>query len=88
MDASTPVKEIFAAHDAAKPDRDYYNENLEAIRKLLVEGHRIPLKAVDLDGIWDICNAFVSEGVTSFRVHDYSPGYTTLMALSDGQELN
>src|SRR5205814_1865022 len=79
---------IFRAFAAAKPDKDYYAQNVQSIEDRLVKTHGIPLKAADLNRIRFIFNAFFTAGVTSFSMSDYSPGYTALMTLTDGRGFN
>ena len=62
LDSKSTTKEIFAAYAKIEPSEKLYNDNLNAIRDVLVSKHGFPLMAKDLEGIKYVYDAFRNFG--------------------------
>ena len=91
------ASELFNAYTSIRPDRDYYKQNIQAIRDLLVTTHKFGLRPADLEGpssIEYVYAIFVEAGpyldyTTGGRgVGGNNPTYADLMEIDDGTGTN
>jgi len=63
LSSSSTVQEIFRAYNrVATGDEAAFNENMKAVRDLLVEKHKFPLSSSDLEGIEYVYRSFYYYG--------------------------
>ncbi len=93
LSEKSTAAELFDAYSRVRPDPDLYQQNLKAMKDLLVKTHKFGLKPADLDGTFSIgyvYSVFVDAGPSL----DYSTGgrgaggnnptYADLMVIDDG----
>jgi hypothetical protein len=86
--ADSSVQAIFQAFARTTADSNLANERINDILQRLKSGHHFPLSAADEEGIKAIYRTFAREGVLNFSASFMSPGYATLMTLTDGARKN
>ena len=62
LDSKSTAREIFAAYAKVEPSEKLYNDNLDAIRDVLVSKHGFPLLTKDLEGIKYVYDSFRAFG--------------------------
>jgi len=93
LSEKSTASQMFNAYSLVPPDPDLYQQNLKAMKDLLVKTHKFGLKPADLDGTFSIgyvYSTFVDAGPSL----DYSTGgrgagannptYADLMVIDDG----
>jgi hypothetical protein len=97
LDSKSTAENIFSAFSKVeRSDETAYNENLQAIRDLLVKKHGFPLSPDDLAGIKKIYNTFYNFGPDlnytssgqSFGAYGYFITYADLMMETDEEGVN
>jgi hypothetical protein len=88
LTAESPVRALFQAYAALPADRTIAEEHLKDIIGRLKTGHRFALSAEDEGRIRMMYLEFLREGVITFNSSFRSPGYATLMTLTDGAGKN
>jgi len=83
LPADSSVQTIFQAFARVPADRTLAEERLNEILNRLKTRHRFALTADDERGIRSLYMTFVREGVLNFSSSFLSPGYMTLMTLTD-----
>jgi hypothetical protein len=78
-----PVRTIFQAYSAVPADRALAEEHLKDILNRLKTGHHFALSVEDEGRIRLMYMEFLREGVITFNSSFRSPGYATLMTLTD-----
>jgi hypothetical protein len=86
--ADTAVRTLFEAYAAAPADRTLAEEHLKEIMERLKTRHHFGLTSDDESRIRTIYLTFLREGVISFSSSFMSPGYATLMTMTDGTGKN
>jgi hypothetical protein len=81
--ADAPVRTIFQAYSAVPADRALAEEHLKDIFNRLKTVHHFALSAEDESRIRLMYMEFLREGVITFNSSFRSPGYATLMTLTD-----
>jgi hypothetical protein len=81
--ANSSVAAIFEAAARVQPDAKLVDERVADILARLKTGHHFPLTADDERRIKSLYLTFVREGVVNFRSSFMSPGYSTLMNMTD-----
>jgi hypothetical protein len=84
---ATPVRALFQAY-AGQPDQALAEEHLKDILTRLKTGHHFQLSTADEAGIRNLYRTFVREGVLYFSSSFRSPGYASLMNMTDGTGRN
>ena len=84
----TPVRDLFAAYQAVKPSAELYETSARLIRERLLDVHRFPLTAQDLEWIDYAFRAFQSDGpdihyARSRATDPRGPSYRELMTAVD-----
>ena len=89
VNAKTTAREIFQAFGAASPDRQLFNQNLQAITDRLTKTHHFALTAADLSDVTMIYQDFFNAGdvisYTGRGVGGTNNNYGALMASTDSQ---
>jgi len=85
---SSSVDAIFEAMARVRADMTLADANVKDILNRLKTGHHFPLTAEDERAIRDIYMTFVREGVLNFSASFMSPGYESLMTVTDGAGKN
>ena len=83
-----PVRALFQAYAAVPPDQTLAEQHLKDIVNRLKVVHHFQLTSDDEAGIRAIYRTFLREGVISFSASFMSPGYASLMTLTDGTGKN
>jgi len=88
LNADSPVETIFQAFSRAPADAMLAEQNAGLIMDRLKTRHHFQITAEDERGIRALYRAFAREGVQFFNSSFLSPGYATLMTLTDGRGKN
>jgi hypothetical protein len=88
LTSGSSVQDLFAKYETMKPDRSLHESAARLIREWLIDTHRFPLSAEDLESIDYAFNAFYSDGpniqYARSRPNDApAPSYRTLMTSTD-----
>ena len=83
LSADSPVQTIFQAVSKVPVDPMLAEQRVKDILDRLKTRHHFPLTAEDENGIRAIYKTFGREGVLSFSSSFMSPGYATLMTMTD-----
>jgi len=83
LTADSSVQTIFQRFDRQPADPTLAEEHIKTILDRLKTQHHFPLAADDEKGIRALYNTFAREGVLNFSSSFMSPGYSTLMTLTD-----
>jgi hypothetical protein len=83
LNADSSVDAIFQAFARVPADPMLIEQNLNALIDRLKTRHHFPLTAEDDRGIRALYRTFSREGVLNFNSSFLSPGYATLMTLTD-----
>ncbi len=91
------AEELFNAFDQAGPDRQFFAENLQAVKTQLIEKHGFTLSREDQENIEYVLRAFYiggpdlnynGVGGANFGGRGRMPSYAELMVLTDGDGEN
>jgi hypothetical protein len=88
LTADTPVQTVFQAFAKIPADATLAEERFKEIMARLKTGRHFPITAGDEMRIRALYRTFVREGVLNFYSSFRSPGYATLMTLTDGDGKN
>src|SRR6516165_1488468 len=88
LTADSPVRTVFQAYAEVPPDRMLAEDHLKDILARLKTGHHFPLTPEDESRIRMMYLDFLREGVITFQSSFMSPGYATLMTMTDGAGKN
>ena len=96
LDAASTAEELFDAYGKVEPNRALYDENLQAIRDVLVKKHGFKLTADDLSGIEYVFQNFFGAGPGLAYAQGSFPGrgmmryptYADLQVATDGTGQN
>jgi hypothetical protein len=88
LTADSPVETIFQTFARVPADQAAVDEHLKAILDRLKTKHHFALTAADESGIRTIYGMFARAGVMSFNSSFRSPGYASLMTLTDNTGKN
>jgi hypothetical protein len=88
LNADSSVETIFQAFSRAPADPMAAEENANSIMDRLKTRHHFQVTAGDERGIRALYRTFSREGVQFFNSSFLSPGYATLMTLTDGRGKN
>jgi hypothetical protein len=88
LTSDSSVDAIFQAFSRLRPDTTLTQEHLRDILARLKTTHHFSLNAEDEKTIGAIYMTFATEGVLNFSSSFMSPGYATLMTLTDGARKN
>jgi hypothetical protein len=88
LDRDISASALFDAYDTAKPSAELLAKSSAAVRDRLLETHRLPLSAADLESIDDALNAFYKDGPdiayrASRPLGERQPSYRALMTEAD-----
>jgi hypothetical protein len=83
LNADSPVQTIFQAFSKVTVDPMLADQDLKDILDRLKTRHHFPLTTEDENGIRALYKTFGREGVLSFSSSFMSPGYATLMTMTD-----
>jgi hypothetical protein len=83
LNADSPVQAIFQGFSKGAADPALAEQHLKDILDRLKTRHHFPLTAEDETGIRALYKTFGREGVLSFSSSFMSPGYATLMTMTD-----
>jgi hypothetical protein len=88
LTADSPVRTVFKAYAEVPADRMLAEDHLKDILSRLKTGHHFPLNPDDESRIRMMYLDFLREGVITFQSSFMSPGYATLMTMTDGAGKN
>jgi hypothetical protein len=88
LTADSPVQTIFQAFSRVPADAMLVEQNANLIMDRLKTRHHFQITAADERGIRALYRTFAREGVQFFDSSFRSPGYATLMTLTDGRGKN
>jgi hypothetical protein len=88
LTTDSSVQAIFQAFSRIPADRVFAEDRLKEILSQLKTRHKFQLATADEAGIRQIYMTFVREGVVNFSSSFLSPGYASLMTLTDGSGKN
>jgi hypothetical protein len=88
LNADSPVETIFQAFSRAPADATLADQNANLIMDRLKTRHHFQITAEDERGIRALYRTFSRAGVQFFSSSFLSPGYATLMTLTDGRGKN
>jgi hypothetical protein len=88
LTADTPVETLFQSLTRIPADMTLAEERFKEIMARLKTGHHFPITAADETRIRALHRTFAREGVINFYSSFRSPGYATLMTLTDGDGKN
>ena len=88
LDGDVPARALFDAYHAAEPSSELLAKTRAAVRDRLLETHRLPLPAADLESIDYALNAFHADGPDiAYRPSrpsgERQPSYRALMTAAD-----
>jgi hypothetical protein len=88
LTADSPVRTVFQAYAEVPADRMLAEDHLKDILSRLKTGHHFALTPEDESRIRMMYLEFLREGVITFQSSFMSPGYATLMTMTDGAGKN
>ena len=88
LTAGSPVRTVFQAYAEVPADRMLAEDHLKDILARLKTQHHFPLTPEDESRIRMMYMDFLREGVITFQSSFMSPGYATLMTMTDGAGKN
>ena len=88
LTADSPVRTVFQAYAEVPADRMLAEDHLKDILARLKTQHHFPLAPEDESRIRMMYMDFLREGVIAFQSSFMSPGYATLMTMTDGAGKN
>ena len=88
LTAGSPVRTVFQAYAEVPADRMLAEDHLKDILARLKTQHHFPLTPEDEIRIRMMYMDFLREGVITFQSSFMSPGYATLMTMTDGAGKN
>ena len=88
LDGEVSARALFDAYHTAKPSSELLAKTSAAVRERLIDRHRLPLSAADVESIHDALNAFYTDGPDiAYRPlrpsGEPQPSYRALMTAAD-----